>query len=139
MRVPSATLAGLANASFVTATFAARGRYAPPEARAQVFVSMGGLKVAAGSVGAAVAGSLIAATGPRLLLAAAAAVTLGVVLAALADRRLERCQSSPRPSAPGSRSSASWIARSSRSTTGTRTSAAPTPLARSPRRSSAGG
>ena len=117
-------LAGLANAPFVTATFAARGRYAPPEARAQVFVSMSGLKVAAGSVGAAVAG--------------AAAVTLGVVLTALADRRLERCQSSPKPSAPGSRSSASWIARSSRSTTGTRTSAAPMPLARSPRRSSAG-
>ena len=132
-------LAGLANASFITATFAARGRYAPPEARAQVFVSMAGLKVAAGSVGAAVAGATIAATGPRLLLAAAAAVTLGVVLAALADRRLERCQSSPKPSAPGSRSSASWIARSSRSTTGTHTSAAPMPLARSPRRSSAGG
>jgi hypothetical protein len=79
-------LAGLASAPFVTATFAARGRYAPPEARAQVFVSMGGLKVAAGSVGAAVAGSLMAAAGPRLLLAATAAVTLGVVLAALAPR-----------------------------------------------------
>jgi hypothetical protein len=131
-------LAGLANAAFITATFAARGRYAPPEARAQVFVSMAGLKVAAGSAGAAIAGATIAAAGPRVLLAAAAAVTLGVVLYALADRRLERCQSSPKPSAPGSRSSASWIARSSRSTTGTRTSAAPTPLARSPRHSSAG-
>jgi hypothetical protein len=132
-------LAGLANGPFVAATFLARGRYAPPESRAQVFVSMGGLKVAAGSAGAAVAGSLIAASGPRLLLAAAAAVTLAVVLVALADRRLEACQSSPRPSAPGSRSSASWVARSSRSTTGTRTSAAPTPPVRSPRPSSAGG
>ena len=132
-------LAGVANASFITATFAARGQYAPPEARAQVFVSMAGLKVAAGSVGAAVAGALVAAAGPRLLLAAAAAVTVGVVLYALGDRRLERCQNSPKPSAPGSRSSASWIARSSPSTTGTRTSAAPTPLARSPQRSSAGG
>ena len=58
-------LAGLANGPFVTATFAARGRYAPPEARAQVFVSMAGLKVAAGSAGAAVAGATIAAAGPR--------------------------------------------------------------------------
>jgi hypothetical protein len=132
-------LAGLANAPFFTATLAARARHAPEEARAQVFVAMAGVKVAAASAGAAVAGALIGAAGPRGLLAAGAAITFGAILLTLADRRLEKCQSSPKPSAPGSRSSASWIARSSRSMTGTRTSAARTPPARSPRRSSAGG
>jgi hypothetical protein len=132
-------LAGLANAPFFTATLAARARYAPEAARAQVFVAMAGLKVAAASAGAAVAGAAVAAAGPRGLLAVGAAITFAAILLSLADRRLERCPSSPKPSAPGSRSSASSIARSSRSTTATRTSAAPTRLARSPRRSSAGG
>lgn len=53
------TLAGIANALFFAATLAARSEYAPAEARGQVFIWVGALKIAAGSVGTAVAGSLI--------------------------------------------------------------------------------
>ena len=127
-------LAGFANAPFFTATLAARARYAPPEARAQVFVSMAGLKIAAASAGAAVAGATIAAAGPRALLAAGAAVTLLGALTARGRHSLQACPSSPRPNAPGSRSSAPSGARSSRWTIATPTSAARTLPARSPRR-----
>ena len=127
-------LAGFANAPFFTATLAARARYAPPEARAQVFVSMAGLKIAAASAGAAVAGATIAAAGPRALLAAGAAMTLLGALTARGRHSLQACPSSPRPNAPGSRSSAPSGARSSRWTIATPTSAARTLPARSPRR-----
>lgn len=53
-------LAGLANALFFAATLAARSEYAPAEARGQVFIWVGALKIAAGSAGTAVAGALIA-------------------------------------------------------------------------------
>jgi predicted MFS family arabinose efflux permease len=78
---------GLANAPFVTATFAARSQYAPPEARAQVFVTMSSLKVAAAATGTAAAG-VLTALGPRLLPAVFAAVVLLGSAAAMVDRRL---------------------------------------------------
>jgi hypothetical protein len=59
-------LAGAANAPFFTATLASRSAYAPPGARAQVFVSMAALKVASAALGTALAG-LLAALGPRPL------------------------------------------------------------------------
>ena len=80
---------GLANAPFVTATFAARSQYAPPAARAQVFVTMSSLKVAAAATGTAVAG-LLTTLGPRALPAAFAAVVLLGSGVALADRRLSQ-------------------------------------------------
>jgi MFS family permease len=83
----SFTLIGVANAPFVTATFAARSEYAPPGARAQVFVTMSSLKVAAASAGAALAG-VLTTLGPRGLPAAAAAVVLLGALGMIVDRRL---------------------------------------------------
>lgn len=77
---------GLANAPFVTATFAARSQYAPPEARAQVFVTMSSLKVAAAATGTAAAG-VLTTLGPRALPAVFAAVVLLGAALAVADRR----------------------------------------------------
>lgn len=82
-------LAGASNAPFFTATLAARSRYSPPEARAQVFVSLAGVKVAMASAGTALAGAAGGA-GPRALLAAGAALTLGAAAATVLDRRLSR-------------------------------------------------
>jgi hypothetical protein len=77
--VATFALAGLANAPFFTATLAARARYSPAGSRAQVFVSMAGLKVAASSAGAAVTGGVIGALGPQAMLLAGAAITLAAV------------------------------------------------------------
>jgi hypothetical protein len=80
-------LAGAPNAPFITATLAARSAYAPRGARAQVFVTMAGGKVAMGAAGAAIAG---AATGadPRMLLGGAAGVALAATAGVALDRRL---------------------------------------------------
>jgi hypothetical protein len=80
---------GLVNAAAFTATLAARTKYAPPHARAQVFVTSAGLKVALASVGAAATG-MAAGLGGRVLLLLAAAITATSVLAAIADRVLDR-------------------------------------------------
>ncbi|MFC0623667.1 hypothetical protein [Kribbella deserti] len=80
-------LNGMSNAPFVTATFAARSQYAPPTARAQVFVTMASVKVAAASAGAAAAGSLTLLGARGLPAAAAAVVVLGAALTVL-DRHL---------------------------------------------------
>jgi MFS family permease len=80
-------LVGMANAPFVTATFAARSRYAPPDARAQVFVSMASVKVAAAAAGSALTG-VATGLGPRALPAATAAVVLLGALTCVLDRRL---------------------------------------------------
>ncbi|MBY8881157.1 MFS transporter [Actinacidiphila acidipaludis] len=78
-------LVGVANSFSFTATLAARSAYAPPAARAQVFVTSAGLKVAVASVGTAAAGAA-SGLGGRLILLAAAACTAAAVCAALADR-----------------------------------------------------
>ncbi len=80
-------LTGVSNAPFVTATFAARSRYAPPTARAQVFVTMSSLKVAAAAGGTAAAG-LLTGLGPRGLPAATACVVLLGAAATVLDRRV---------------------------------------------------
>lgn len=59
MLVIGFTAAGTANSLFFASTLAARSEYAPPEARGQVFVWVGALKITAGSAGTAIAGSLI--------------------------------------------------------------------------------
>jgi hypothetical protein len=79
-------LLGLSHAPFFTATLAARSRYAPAGARAQVFISMAGAKVAMSSAGTALAGAAIG-LGPRALLAAGAALTLAAAAATGLDRR----------------------------------------------------
>ena len=87
-------LAGASNAPFFTATLAARSRYSPAAARAQVFVSLAGVKVAMASAGTALAGAASGA-GPRVLLVAGAALTLGAAAETVVDRRI----SPPRPQA----------------------------------------
>jgi hypothetical protein len=82
---------GAANATSFTATLAARSTYAPPSARAQVFVTSAGLKVAMSSAGSALAGvGLDAGLGGRTLLLVAAATAGAGVLIAIGDRLLER-------------------------------------------------
>ncbi|MFI1800113.1 hypothetical protein ACH427_22550 [Streptomyces sp. NPDC020379] len=78
---------GAAGALLFTATLAVRSVHAPPEARAQVYVSMGALKMAVSSAGTALAGSLMA-LGPRMLLGAGCAVTLFALASVLGDRRI---------------------------------------------------
>ncbi|WP_327287335.1 MFS transporter [Streptomyces sp. NBC_01198] len=78
-------LVGVANSLSFTSTLASRSAYAPPGARAQIFVTSAGLKVALASVGTAVAGAAAGLGGRALLLMAAGATTLAV-LVALADR-----------------------------------------------------
>jgi MFS family permease len=86
-------LLGVSNAPFFTATLAARSRYSPERARAQVFVSLAGAKMAMASAGTAAAGAAVGAGARPVLLAAAAVILAGTAVTAL-DRRL-----SPRPSA----------------------------------------
>jgi MFS family permease len=81
-------LTGAGNAPLFTATLAARSEYSPPGARAQVFVSSGGLKIAAASLGTALAGAAARDAGPRALLAAAATLTLVAAATTILDRRL---------------------------------------------------
>lgn len=78
-------LVGVANALSFTSTLASRSAYAPPGARAQVFVTSAGLKVALTSVGTAATGAAAGLGGRTLLLLAAGATTLAVLLA-LADQ-----------------------------------------------------
>ena len=70
-------LAGGANALFFAATLAARSEYAPVQSRAQVFIWVGALKIASGSAGTAVAGTI---TG----LASWAPIVLAIALTVLA-------------------------------------------------------
>ncbi|MEU4220205.1 MFS transporter [Actinoplanes sp. NPDC026623] len=82
-------LVGALNAPFFTATLASRARYSPPEARAQVFVSMAALKVGAAAAGTAVAGVALG-LGPRVLLLIGGAMIILVAAATVLDRRHER-------------------------------------------------
>ena len=77
---------GVVNGPFFAATLAARTRYAPPEGRAQVFVTMSAAKVAAWAAGAAGAGAL--GLGRARAGLVGGGLLLGVVVAVLAvDRR----------------------------------------------------
>ena len=56
--VATYAIAGILNSYFFAATLAARSEYAPLEARGQVFVWVGALKITAGSAGTALAGAV---------------------------------------------------------------------------------
>jgi hypothetical protein len=87
-------LAGAAQAVLVTASFGVRSTYAPPGARAQVFVSMAGLKVGAGAAGIAVTGRLLSfGSGP--VLAGAAGMALLAAGIAVLDRRYRPSAAAP--------------------------------------------
>jgi MFS family permease len=81
-------LMGAATAPFVTATFAARNTYAPPEARGQVFVTLAALKLTAASGGTALAGLLVV-LGPKVMLVVGGAAVLAAALATVVDRRFD--------------------------------------------------
>jgi hypothetical protein len=87
-------VAGASNAPFFTATLAARSRYSPKRARAQVFVSLAGVKVAMAAAGTALAGAA-AGYGPRILLASAAAIMMAAAAATGLDRRLSGAPVTP--------------------------------------------
>lgn len=82
-------VAGGAVAPLFAATLAARSRHVPAGARAQVFVTMAGLKMAMASAGSALAG-VAAGSGPRPAIAGAALLTLLAVAVVVLDRRLGR-------------------------------------------------
>ncbi|MFJ4175246.1 MFS transporter [Microbacterium sp. NPDC089696] len=73
-------LTGILNSYFFAATLAARSEYAPVAARSQVFVWVGALKITAGSLGTAAAGTLIALDAwlPVILASAVAVTSAGV-------------------------------------------------------------
>lgn len=81
--------AGVLNALFFAATLAARSEYSPIEARGQVFVWVGALKITAGSAGTAIAGAIIA-TALYLPLVLGVGLTLTVVIVSALERRPTR-------------------------------------------------
>jgi MFS family permease len=82
-------LVGMLGAPLFTATLAARTTYSPVGARAQVFVSMAGMKIAAAALGSALAGAF-AGYGPRLLLVVGGALTVAAALGTVLERRATR-------------------------------------------------
>ncbi|MEX5257960.1 MFS transporter [Kocuria arenosa] len=82
-------VAGVLNSYFFAATLAARSEYAPRQARGQVFVWIGALKITAGSAGTALAGVLVTGTA-QLPLALAATLIAVAVAASVIDRRIGR-------------------------------------------------
>lgn len=78
---------GAAGAIQFTASLAARVEYAPPDSRAQVFMTMAGVKVACSSAGVALAG-LFAASAPWTLLLAAVGIVALAAAATTADHLL---------------------------------------------------
>lgn len=81
--------AGIANSLFFAATLAARSEYASLEARGQVFIWVGALKIAAGSAGTAVAGALIGGTA-WLPVAIVAALSTAAAAVCLVERSRDR-------------------------------------------------
>lgn len=80
-------LAGATSSLLFTGTLTVRSVYSPPAARAQVFMTMAGTKMASASAGTALAGTLVG-FGPRLALTFGATVSITAVVLALVDRRV---------------------------------------------------
>jgi hypothetical protein len=82
---PVVALVGVADGPQLAAIFAVRHREAPPQLRSQVFTTAASLKIAAGALGAVIAGRLAA---PGLILAVAAATqAAALTVFALTSRR----------------------------------------------------
>ncbi|MEO5316178.1 hypothetical protein PV772_19020 [Pseudarthrobacter sp. CC12] len=79
-------VAGVLNSYFFAATLAARSEYAPAEARGQVFVWIGAVKITAGSAGTAAAGAL-AASAVQLPLVLGAGLIAATVIVSVLERR----------------------------------------------------
>lgn len=85
----------------LAANLVARDEYAPDNARGQIFVWVGALKITAGSAGTAAAGALIS-TSAALPLPLAVALTIASTLLSLAERRhnRRRCKAPCGPTFP---------------------------------------
>lgn len=81
--------AGVINSYFFAATLAARSEYAPAQARGQVFVWVGALKITAGSAGTALAGAMIGSAA-QLPLFLASGLIGAAVIASILDRYWSR-------------------------------------------------
>ncbi len=92
-------LAGACTGPLFSALLAARERYAPPEARTQIFTLGAGLKSTAAAAGAAVAGAASGFGTSALLLAVAACQVLATLLGAalLSHRGNLRTEHDPEP------------------------------------------
>lgn len=99
LAVVAFALTGMASAVQFTASLAARAEDAPSAARAQVFMTMAGVKVACSSGGVALAG-LLAPTAPAALLFGAVGVVALATVASGADRLLSE-RARPRPGSRG--------------------------------------
>lgn len=88
LTVMAYAVVGIANSYFFGATLAARSEYAPIEAKGQVFVWVGALKITAGSAGTAAAGAIIG-IGVHLPLLLGAIVIAAAVGIATIDRMLQ--------------------------------------------------
>lgn len=78
-------IAGILNSLFFASTLAARSEYAPQAARGQVFVWVGALKITAGSLGTAAAGTLVGID-PRIPVALASVLAILIALVSSIDR-----------------------------------------------------
>jgi predicted MFS family arabinose efflux permease len=79
-------VAAVADGPALSATFAVRQKRTPAALQSQVMTTLGGLKIGAFSVGAALAGPLVEALGPRTAIAALAATQLAGTAVGLAMR-----------------------------------------------------
>ena len=101
--IAAVAIAGVADGPQLAAIFAVRHRETPQRLRGQVFTTAASLKITAGAVGAAVAGSLAGHAAARtgqpgahatVLLLMAAAATQAAALAAFAALSSRRARSS---------------------------------------------
>ncbi len=100
-------VAGVADGPQLSAVFAVRHREAPARLRARVFATAASLKLAAGALGAALAGHL--ATSPALVLVVAAATQAAALLAFLVIGRGRHATSAPSPPRPEGAQHPRWI------------------------------
>ncbi|WP_180357904.1 MFS transporter [Streptomyces sp. NP160] len=91
--VATYALAGALNSLFFAATLAARSEYAPVQARGQVFVWIGALKITAGSAGTATAGALVAASVALPLLIGVGLSSVAALASALERHGMHRRRS----------------------------------------------
>ena len=87
--VAAYSLAGALNSYFFAASLAARSEYAPTQARGQIFVWIGALKITAGATGTALAGAIIDPTAYLPVYLAAGLTTVAVIVSII-DRRRDR-------------------------------------------------
>ena len=82
-------LVGVMHAPYLAGSLGARSDYAPPDARAQVFVTVAALKIVTGAAGAPLVG-LLSGLDPRIVFVGCGVLVLVGALTSVLDRRLTR-------------------------------------------------